>query len=79
MAEEKGDELPPIYSAKDAEITVWNRVLHRVAVLGKEGIIVTDEDYSKMWQEEVRKIVAQMQERDSMKREKFRKWMRITE
>lgn len=80
MAEERQDELPPIYSAKDAEITVWNRVLHRLAVLGKEGVTtIADEDYSRMWQEEVRKLVTQIQERDSISREKFRRWMRHTE
>jgi len=79
MTEERQEELPPIYSAKDAENTVWNRMLHRVAMLGREGIIVTDEDYSRMWEEEVRRIVGQIQERDSMNREKFRRWMGITE
>jgi len=80
MAEESQEELPPIYSPKDAEITVWNRVLHRVAVLAKEGITtMTDEDYSRMWEEEVRNIVTQIQERDLRNREKFRRWMGITE
>jgi len=79
MAEKRQEELPPFYSARDVEITVWNRVLHRVAKLGKEGTIVTDEDYSRTWEEEVRKIVAQIRERDSMNREKLRRWMRLTE
>jgi len=49
-------------------------------VLAKEGITtMTDEDYSRMWEEEVRKIVTQIQERDSRNREKFRRWMGITE
>ena len=79
MVEERQEELPPLYSAKDVEITVWNRVLHRAAMLGRKGVTVSDEDYSRMWQEEVRKIVAQIQERDSRNREKFRRWMGITE
>ena len=79
MAEERQEELMPIYSAKDVEIIVWNRVLNRGAGLIEQGISLTDEDYSKMWKEEVRKIVAQIQERDETKREKFRRWMGITE
>ncbi|GEM_PF-3445061 len=79
MAKEREGELPPVYSAKDIEIIVWNRVLHRVAELGQEGMTVSDEDYSQMWKEEVRKIVMQIQERDKMKGEKFRKWMGISD
>ena len=79
MAEERQEELPPLYSAKDIEIAVWTRVLHRVAEMGKEGVTVTDEDYSARWGEEVRRIVAQIRERESRNREKFRRWMRLTE
>ena len=78
MAEEGQEQLPPIYSARDAEIIVWNRVLHRLAKLGKEDIVVTDEDYSRMWDEEVRGIMAQIQKRDKRKRGQLRRWMGIT-
>lgn len=75
MAKESQEGLTPIYSAKDIELTVWNRVLERGAALAKEGIALNDEDYSRMWKEEVQKIVAQIQQRDKMKREKLQRWM----
>ena len=75
MAEERQEKLPPLYSAKDVEITVWNRVLEQLTAMGKEGITTINEDYSKIWQEEVRKIVAQIQQRDARNREKLQKWI----
>lgn len=78
MAKES-EELQPIgwpyCPVTDIENIVYTRMWDRAAELEKQGATLTDEDFSRLWDEELQKVKEQLQQRTERSREQVRRYM----
>lgn len=80
MADESEGLQPigwPYCPVTDIENIIYTRMWAQAAELEKQGLILTDEDYSRLWDEELQRVKEQLRQRREKNREQLRRYMRL--
>ena len=80
MAREN-EELQPIgwpyCPVTDIENIVYTRMWACAAEMENQGATLTDEDFSRIWDEELQKVKEQLRQRTEKRREQLRRYMKL--